>query len=67
MVGSEIMPIGDAHRTMKILEVETGVTLVIEETTDTTQEVVRDKGTIAMTIGETVIEVKVMTEIGVDD
>ena len=65
-VGSEIMPIGDAHHTVKILEVETGVTLVIEETTDTTQEVVRDIGTIKITIEETTIEVKVMIEIGVD-
>ena len=66
MVGSEIMPIGDAHHTIKILEVETGVTLVIEEITDTTHEVVRDTRTIIMTIGETTIEVKVMIEIGVD-
>ena len=65
MVGSEIMPIGDAHHIIKTLEVETGVTLVIEEITDTTQEVVRDTGTIIMTIGETTIEVKVMIEIGV--
>ena len=33
---------------------------------DTTQEVVRDIGTIIMIIEETTIEVKVMTEIGVD-
>ena len=65
-VGSEIMPIGDDLCTFKILEVETGVTLVIGKITDTTQEVVRDKGTITMTIGETTIEVKVMIEIGVD-
>ena len=66
MVGSEIMPIGEAHCTIKILEVETGVTLVIEEITVITQEVVRDIETITMTIGETTIEVKVMIEIGVD-
>ena len=66
VVGSEIMPIGDTHHTLRILEVETGVTLAIEETMDTTQEVVRDIGTITMTIGETTIEAKVMIEIGVD-
>ena len=65
VVGLEIMPIGDAHHTIKILEVETGITLVIEEIRDTTQEVVRDIGTIT-TIEETTIEVKVMIEIGVD-
>ena len=32
---------------------------------DTTHEVVRDTGTIIMTIGETTIEVKVMIVIGV--
>ena len=63
---SEIMHIGDIHHTIKTLEVDTGVTLVIEEIMDTTQEVVRDKGIIIMTIGETTIEVKVMIEIGVD-
>ena len=56
----------DAHHTIKILEVETGVTLVIEEIMDTTQEVVRDIATITMTIGETTIGIKVMIEIGVD-
>ena len=65
-VVSEIMPIGDAHCTIKTLEVETGVTLVKEEIRDITQEVVRDIGTITMTIGETTIEVKVMIEIGVE-
>ena len=65
MVGSDIMPTGDTHCTIKILEVETGVTLAIEEIMDTTQEVVRDTGTIIMTIGETTIEVKVMIGIGV--
>ena len=47
-VGSEIMPVGDAPHIIKILEVE--VTLVIEETMDTMQEVIRDIGTIIMTI-----------------
>ena len=36
----------DAHCTIKPLEVETGVTLAIEEIMDTTQEVVRDTGPI---------------------
>ena len=66
MVSSEIIPIGDIHYTIKILEVGTGVTSVIEETMNTTQEVVRDIGTMTMTIGEITIEVKVMIEIGVD-
>ena len=65
-VGLEIMHIGDAHCTIKSLEVETEVTLVIEEIMDITHEVVRGIGTIIMTIGETTIEIKVMIEIGVD-
>ena len=60
------MPIGDIHHTIKTLEVETGVNLVIEEIMDTTHEVVRDTGINIMTIGETTIQVKVMIEIGVD-
>ena len=64
LVGLEIMHIGDAHHIIKILEVETKVTLVIEEIIDTTHEGVRDIGTITMTIGEIIIEVKVMVEIG---
>ena len=65
MVGLEIMHIGYAHHTIKILEVETEVTLTIEEITDITCEVVRDIGTITMIIGETIIEVKAMIETGV--
>ena len=65
MVGSEIMHIGDAHCTIKILEEETEVTLAIEEITDITHEVVRDIGTIIMIIGEIIIEVNVTLEIGV--
>ena len=61
--GSEIMPIGDAHHIIKISEVEVWATLVIEEAMDTMQEVIRDIGTIIMTVGETIIEVKVMIEI----
>ena len=59
------MYIGDIHCTIKTLEVETGITFVIEEITDATHEVVRDTGIIIMTIGETTIKVKVMLEIGV--
>ena len=62
-VGLEIMHIWDAHCTIKILEVETEVTLAIEEIMDITCEVVRDIGT--MIIGETSIEVKATIEIGV--
>ena len=35
-VGSGIMPIGDTHHIIKIIEVEIEVTLIIEETMDTT-------------------------------
>ena len=66
MVGLEIMPIGDAHHTIKNFRGRNRVTVVIEETTDTTQQVVRDIGTITVTTGETAIEVKVMIEKGVD-
>ena len=45
MVGLEIMHRGETHCTIKILEVETEVTLPIEEITDITCEVVRDIGT----------------------
>ena len=65
MVGSEIMHIGDAHCTIKALEVETGVTLIIEEIMDISHEVAKDIGTIIMTIGEAIIEVKVTIGIGV--
>ena len=63
-VGLEIMHIGDAHCTIKILEVETEVTLAIEEITGKACKVVRDIGTITMIIRET-IEVKATIEIGV--
>ena len=59
------MHIGDAHHTTKILEADTGVTLIIEEIMDIKLEEVRDIGTIIMTIGETIIEAKVMIEKGV--
>ena len=65
VIGSEIIPIGDAHHIIKTLEVETGVTLVIEGIMDITHEVAKDIGTIIMTIGEAIIEVKVTIGIGV--
>ena len=58
----EIMCIGDADHKIKILEVETGV---IEEIMDTTHGVAKDIGTIIMTIGEGIIEVKITIGIGV--
>ena len=64
-VGLEIMYIGDVHHIIKIFEVETEVTSVIEEITDITCEAIRDKETITMIIGETIIGVKVMIGIGV--
>ena len=60
----EMMHIGDTHHTIKTLEVETGVTLVIEEIMDITHEVAKDIGTIIMTIGE-IIEVKITIGIGI--
>ena len=66
MAGLEIMHYKGCPLYNQNLEVETGVTLVIEDITDTTHEAVRYIGIIIMTIGETTIEVKVMTEIGVD-
>ena len=64
-VGFKIIHIGDARCTIKILEEETEANLAIEEITDITCEVVRDIGTIIMTIGETIIEIKAMIEIGI--
>ena len=59
------MHIGDIQCTIKTLEVGIKVTLAIEEITDITHEVVRGIETITMIIEETIIEVRVMTEIGV--
>ena len=66
MAGSEIMHTEDAHCIIKILEVDIGVTLIIEEITDIMVEVVRDIGTIIVITGGTTIEVKIMIEIEVD-
>ena len=59
------MHIGDIQCTIKTLEVGTVVTLATEEIMDITCEVIRCIETITMIIEETVIEVRVMTEIGV--
>ena len=59
------MHIGDVHHIIKILEVETEVILAIEEIMDITHKAIRDIETITMIIGETIIGVKVMIEIGV--
>ena len=55
MVGLEIMHIGDIHHTTKVLEVETEVTLTIENITGTTCEVIRGIETITMIMGETIM------------
>ena len=67
MVGSEIMHTEDAHHIIKILEVDIGVPLIIEEIIGIMLEVVRDIATIIVITGDTTIGVKIMIEIGVDD
>ena len=66
MAGLEIMHTGDAHCTIRILEVDIEVTLIIEEAMGIILEVVRDTGTIIMIKGGIILEVKVMIEIEVD-
>ena len=61
----EIVHIGDAHCTIKTLEVDTGVNLIIGEIMDITHEVSKDIGTIIKTIGEAIIGVKITIGIGV--
>ena len=56
----------DAHCIIKILEVDIGITLTVEETMVIIPEVVRDMGIITMITGGTIIEVKVMIGIEVD-
>ena len=65
VAGSEITCTEDAHRIIKILEVDIGVTSTTEEIMGIIQEVVRDIGTIIMITGGTIIEVKIMIETGV--
>ena len=62
----EIMHTGDAHHTIKILEVDTEVILIIEDVMGIIPEVVRDTGTIREITEGTVIEVKIMAEIEAD-
>ena len=64
-VDLETMYIGDVQCTIKTLEVGIEVTLATDENMDITCEVVRGIETITMIIEETIIEVRVMTEIGV--
>ena len=66
VAGSEIMHTEDAHHIIKILEIDIGVILIIEEITGTMLEVVRDIGTIIMITGGTTIEVKIKIGIEVD-
>ena len=65
VAGLEITCIGDAHCTIKILEVDIEVILIIEEVMDIILEVVRDIGTIIMITGGIIIEVKIMTAVRV--
>ena len=51
MAGLEIIPTGDAHHMIKILEVDIEVPFIIEEAMDIILEVVRDTGTIIMIRG----------------
>ena len=48
-----------SHKYISPIEVETGVTLVIEEIMDITHGVAKDIGTSLMTIEEAIIEVKI--------
>ena len=64
-VGLETMHIGDVQCTIKVLEVGIEVILATEENMDITCEVVRGIETITMIIEETIIEIRVMIEIGV--
>ena len=62
----EIMCTGDAHCTIKILEVDIEITLTVEETLVIILEVVRDIGIITMITGGIFTEGKVMIGIEVD-
>ena len=66
MESLEITCTGDAHHTIKILEVDIEVILIIEEVMGIILDVVRYTGTIIMITGGIIIELKIMTEIGVD-
>ena len=62
----EVMHTGDTCCTIKILEVDIGITLILQEILVTIIEVVRGIGVITMIIGGTMLEVKVMIGIEVD-
>ena len=66
MADLEVKCTGDACHTIKILEVDIGITLILEEILVIMIEVVRDIGIITMIIGGTTLEVKVMIGIEVD-
>ena len=62
----EITCTGDICHTIKILEVDIEITLIVEEILVTTLEVVSDIGIITTITEETIIEVKVMIGLEVD-
>ena len=62
----EVMHTEDVCHTIKILELDIGITLILEEILVIIIGVVRDIGIITMIIGGTTLEVKVTTEIEVD-
>ena len=66
MADLEIMHTGDAHRTIKILEVGIEITLTVEETMVIIPEAFRDIGIVTTITGGTITEVKVMIGIEVD-
>ena len=67
VVDLEIMHTEVIHCTIKILEVDIGMTLITEGILVIIIEVVRGIGIIIMTIGETITEVMVMIGIEVDN
>ena len=62
----EIMCTGDVCHTIKILEVDIEITLIVEEILDILLDVVRDIGIITMITEGTIIEAKVIIGIEVD-
>ena len=66
MVDLEIMCIEDVCHTIKILEADIEITLMVEEISVIILEVVRGIGIITMITEETIIDVKVMIGIEVD-
>ena len=66
MADLEIMHAGDIYHTIKMLEVDIEITLIIEEILVIVLEIVRDIGIITMITGGTIIEVKVMIGIEID-